>query len=145
MRLKFIPYYILEDRIPVPCYDGAAFAAWMTTNNICVGDTQIGRCRVSTVFLGLPMPTPSALFVAFGQSAFDPPLLFETMCFRGDFDEAQMRYATWDLAEQGHQEMVCIVKMYRAVMTRRGFKQMVDRMIDRDDSASRRLHPCPSE
>lgn len=54
--------------------------------------------RVSTVFLGLD------------HNFFDsgPPILFETMCFKGhnasEFD--QRRYATWDEAVAGHNEIL---------------------------------------
>lgn len=51
---------------------------------------------VSTVFLGLDHN-----FTGEG-----PPILFETMVFGGEFDEEQVRYATWDEAAEGHEQMV---------------------------------------
>jgi hypothetical protein len=47
--------------------------------------------RVSTVFLGLDH--------SFGHG---PPLIFETMIFGGEHDQAQWRYSTWEQAVKGH-------------------------------------------
>jgi hypothetical protein len=60
-----------------------------------VGDTDVGRLRVSTIFLGV-VTHPGGR-----------PLLFETMVFgpEGDILE-QTRYATWAEAELGHRALV---------------------------------------
>ena len=52
--------------------------------------------HVSTVFLGLDH--------SFSNEG--PPLLFETMVFGGVCDENMRRYATWDEAVAGHEEMI---------------------------------------
>jgi hypothetical protein len=34
-----------------------------------------------------------------------PPIVFETLVFGGRLDDSMNRYATWDEAERGHEEM----------------------------------------
>lgn len=58
----------------------------------------IGEVLISTVFLGLDC--------GFGEGS---PQIFETMVFGGNHDSEQKRYATWNEAEKGHQEMVNMV------------------------------------
>jgi hypothetical protein len=64
-----------------------------------VGKDQIGDVFVSTVFLGVDHN--------WGDG---PPILFETMVFRGLLDERQWRYATWDEAAAGHARVVQAVR-----------------------------------
>jgi len=64
-----------------------------------VGKSTIGDVFVSTVFLGVDHN--------FGGG---PPLLFETMVFRGSLDECQWRYSTWEEAEAGHAAVVAAVE-----------------------------------
>ena len=56
-----------------------------------VAQDNIGKTKVSTVFIGLNH--------RFGDG---PPLIFETMIFGGEHDEYQERYSTWAQAEAGH-------------------------------------------
>ncbi|HUT77576.1 MAG TPA: hypothetical protein VM285_07815, partial [Polyangia bacterium] len=64
-----------------------------------VAKTDVGEVFVSTVFLGIDH-----------NYSGGPPLLFETMVFRGHLDERQWRYSTWDEAAAGHEEVVAHVK-----------------------------------
>lgn len=43
-----------------------------------------------------------------------PPLIFETMCFGGDYDQSCMRYATEAEAEEGHRRTVEDIRAGRA-------------------------------
>ena len=64
---------------------------------------------VSTVFLGLDHN-----FMGEG-----PPIVFETMVFGGPFNHTMWRYATWDEAVKGHEQLVKMVRdpswMFRQV------------------------------
>lgn len=60
-----------------------------------VGDTKIGGVRISTVFLGLDH-----------SHGHGPPLLFETMVFRGGDGDETERYSSWAEAEAGHKRWV---------------------------------------
>jgi hypothetical protein len=73
-----------EERTEIRSADGQVIAVVPPT-----------RVWVSTVFLGL-------------NHAWDdgPPLLFETMVFRGGLSDEVRRYSTWDEAVRGHIEMV---------------------------------------
>lgn len=62
-------------------------------------DDDISGVCVSTVFMGIDH--------SFGDG---PPLIFETMVFRGPLDEHQWRYSTWGEAEAGHARVVAAVK-----------------------------------
>jgi hypothetical protein len=87
--------YILDGKTPVPCNDLLAWARWFETADRHVGRDQIGPYLVSTVFLGLDH--------RFGRNG--PPLLFETMTFGADADDADFgfaRTATWQEAELAH-------------------------------------------
>ncbi len=55
---------------------------------------------VSTVFLGLDHN-----FMGEG-----PPIVFETMVFGGPFNHTMWRYATWDEAVKGHEQLVKMVR-----------------------------------
>jgi hypothetical protein len=69
----------------------------METADRQVAKTIQGDVRVSTVFLGLDHRH-------WGEG---PPLLFETLVFRGDDGGSDMvRYSSWDDAEAGHAAMV---------------------------------------
>ena len=60
-----------------------------------VAQDTVGDVRVSTVFLGLDHSWNGP-----------PPVLFETMCFGGKWDEYMWRYHTWDEAIAGHQAIM---------------------------------------
>ena len=102
MHNQMKPYlYILKDKIPVPVWDALEWDKWLRTADRQVAETYIGEIRISTVFLSL-------------DHAFlgGPPILFETMIFNGDLDGYQWRYHTWEEAEQGHEDVVLLVKEY---------------------------------
>ena len=66
-----------------------------------VGNTEVGKYRVSTVFLSLDH-----------QHGDGPPKIFETMVFGGRsyHDEYCERYSTWKDAVDGHNDVVALVK-----------------------------------
>src|SRR6266536_3314875 len=79
---------------PVECPDIREWGRWFEYSNDqrIVGRTEVGDLTISTVFLGLDHNW------AFGG----PPLLFETMIFRGAKAlNYQKRYSTWAEAEEG--------------------------------------------
>jgi hypothetical protein len=104
--------YILggdDGHTPMPCDDLVAWSRWFGRADRTVAYTQQGDVWVSTVFLGLDH--------GFGRKG--PPVLFETMTFRGtttvdigarqrvipdasDGDREMERYSTWDDALAGH-------------------------------------------
>jgi hypothetical protein len=86
--------YILDGHTPVPA-DLMTWAAWFEKAERHVAKTNIGDVFVSTVFLGLDHN--------WGRG---PPILFETMVFKGPLDGEQERYVTWEEAEAGHAAMV---------------------------------------
>lgn len=65
-------------------------------NKRIVAQEQVGEALVSTVFLGIDHN-----FLNKGY----PPILFETMVFRGEKGGEMDRYATWDEAVEGHERM----------------------------------------
>jgi hypothetical protein len=103
--------YILggqDGRTPVRC-DLMTWARWFEQSDRTVAYTQRDDVSVSTVFLGIDH--------GFGRKG--PPVLFETMTFRGtttverggsqreipdasEGDREMWRYSTWDDALAGH-------------------------------------------
>ena len=65
-----------------------------------VKSTNLGDIHVSTVFLGMDH----------NWSGEGGPVLFETMVFRGDFDEHMWRWRTWDEAVAGHDAIVTAIE-----------------------------------
>lgn len=107
LRSSFPGYYILNGREIVAVPNLLEWALWMERTNRHVGEDFIADFRVSTIFLGLDHN--------FFKSA--RPILFETMVFGPaveykDFKgktrlmsealDYQIRYHTYDEAEQGH-------------------------------------------
>ncbi len=92
---EFEKKWILKGRHPVEV-DLMTWATWFETADRSVAQTQGWDYRVSTVFLGIDH--------RFGGEG--PPLVFETMVFGGVNDQDQRRYATWDEAVAGHEEIV---------------------------------------
>ena len=93
--------YILDDKNNVvPCNDLLEWAAWFEANHSRrrVDFNQVGDYKISTVFLGL-----DHRFTGDG-----PPILFETMVFKGKDagGEEQERCCTWDEAVEMHHKMV---------------------------------------
>lgn len=99
-RSKHLEKYILVDKKPVVVDDLVEWGTWFESANRHVAETivkaKFWNVRVSTIFLGLD------------HNYFDhgEPVLFETMVFGGDLNEAQERYCTWEEAEAGHHTMV---------------------------------------
>ena len=91
-------HYILEGQTPKLAPDIMEWTRWFEKADRHVGDTQVGKLRVSTVFLGLDHSFTGGT-----------PILFETMIF-GAEEEYQERYATWQEAEAGHQLAVQIAE-----------------------------------
>lgn len=90
--------YILKGKKIIPCINLTAWAEWFEDpERRRVARTDIDKdVWVSTVFLGLDH--------SFTDSG--PPILFETMIFGGEEDQFMQRYATYDQAETGHNEIV---------------------------------------
>ena len=94
--IEWPDYYILVDRVPF-AVDMWTWARWFENmDNRRIGEDHIGKCRVSTVFLGLDH----------NMRANGDPVLFETMIFGGPLDSEQWRYCTYAEAERGHAEAV---------------------------------------
>jgi len=93
-------YFILEGRKPVPCKDLSEWASSISQQESRrVGLTTIDDIEVSTVFMGLDH----------NYSNSGPPILFETMVFRGLNSGDCYRYRTWEEAEAGHAEVVSMI------------------------------------
>jgi hypothetical protein len=90
--------YILKDKVPVPELDMMVWSQWMGENDTRVKISQVNESiEVSTVFLG----------IAHGFENSKIPILFESMVFSDDnHDNYCVRYATWDDAEKGHDNIV---------------------------------------
>lgn len=98
-RAMLFDRYILDGHEPVLCPNIHVWARWYETANRHVAQTFIpGGIWVSTVFLGIDH----------GFGNFARPILFETMVFGTEHDY-ERRYATWDQALLGHQEVVAEV------------------------------------
>lgn len=105
-------YYVLNDRLPIPC---ANLKAWSEQferiDRRTVAKTVVGGTLVSTVFLGIDH----------NFSETGPPVLFETMVFGDgetcDDDLGQWRYCTWDEAEEGHRAVVANLKRIASAAT----------------------------
>lgn len=93
-------FWILKDGVPTSVRR-EEWAWWMEHSPAerVIAQTQIDHeTWVSTVFLGLDH--------YFGMDPAAPPILFETMIFRGKRGEDQQRYLTREDALRGHEEMV---------------------------------------
>jgi len=100
-RGEHVIYYVLDKKRVVPTHNAFLSALRFEGTHRQVDHTDIGGGGyVSTVFLGL-------------NHCFDDTRLdvFETMVFDGNDDGFYMqRYATWDEAVQGHNELVQKIK-----------------------------------
>lgn len=72
---------------------GKKYSSWHTDKR--VGNTVVGECTVSTVWLGLDHQ--------YGPGA---PLIFETMVFGGKWDNEMARYSTEEQAMRGHLDVL---------------------------------------
>ena len=94
-------FYVLDDkRQPHSATTEEWGEFWINPNNRRVAFDEVGDFQISTVFLGIDH--------SYGNG---PPVLFETMIFDGDnFLDYQERCATWEQAEQMHQQAIAWVK-----------------------------------
>ena len=93
--------YILEGKEPKAIDDVLEWGRWFEAADRHVAQTVLrSGVRVSTVFLGLDH--------SFGGGT---PALFETMIFGGRHNEYQERYATWEEAEEGHEQAVKLARI----------------------------------
>jgi hypothetical protein len=91
--------YILDEHgSPVPCSSSDAWALWREharrDGSLWAGRDDVGRFRISTVFLGLDH--------SFGVDG--PPVLWETAIFDATSDDVEIvrRYTSRADAEAGH-------------------------------------------
>jgi hypothetical protein len=95
-------YWMLKDGIPVPVEDVREWERWWEVSkaDCIVAKTTIGEVEVSTVFLGRDH----------SFMAGSPPILFETMVFGGERDQAVVRYSTLEEAMHGHERIVGLIR-----------------------------------
>lgn len=95
-------HYILVGHEAVRINDTLEWARKFGSSNRVVKQEDVGKYRVSTVFLGLDHQWTEG----------GPPRIFETMVFEGDnmSDLHCERYATWAEAEVGHDDIVSKIK-----------------------------------
>lgn len=97
-------WYILnEDKTVTKLPEGEYPPEGSYTNDKAkrVGLDIVGEAKVSTVFLFMD----HSLNFMRRKKEIDP-VLFETMIFRGPYDEYQRRYHTYDEALQGHNNII---------------------------------------
>ena len=99
-------YILNKDHSIKVCEDTLTWGKFMEQDDRFVRtDTIItlsGYVRISTVFLGIDHD--------FTRIQNHPPVLFETMIFGGEYDQAQARYCTWEAAVAGHAVAVAKVR-----------------------------------
>lgn len=93
-------HYILDaNHQPVPFIGTVVeWAIWFSKEeNRALIRTELdgGEVRISTIFLGIDH----------NYSGIGAPILFETMVFGGEMDMYQQRYATYEDAILGHDEV----------------------------------------
>lgn len=93
-------HYKLDGHRSVPCENHLEWVRWHELVDRCVAETCIDDVRVSTVFLALDHNPFSG----------SDPALFETMVFVDGISHQMHHYFTWEAAEQGHAEMVGLVR-----------------------------------
>ncbi len=91
--------YILDGHTPKPEPDLSKWGKWFETTERHVADTVIDDLRVSTVFLGIDHGWNER-----------KPILFETAIFQNGEVIDMARYATWEEAEKGHNNMCAELK-----------------------------------
>ena len=95
-----------DEGTPVPCRDPIEWSKWFETTmdgSRHLGDTRVGRYRVSTIFLA----------VDHNWYGTGPPILWETMVFTRKgrtFEDYERRYSSRDAALDGHKWTVRAVK-----------------------------------
>jgi hypothetical protein len=97
-------HYKLVNKKVVEEPDVAKWAAWFEGTERIVQQNTIRPYFISTVFLGLDH----------GYLADADPILFETMIFSDDADDRfegyQVRYCTYEEAQQGHLDALHLVR-----------------------------------
>lgn len=93
-------YYKLMGKLAVPVADPMEWARAFEDTHRIVAQTKIGGIFVSTVFLGLDS--------SFRENG--PPLIFETMIFRGGDGDDTFRCSSWEEAEKQHADAVALVR-----------------------------------
>jgi hypothetical protein len=94
-------HYVLCGQSPVLEPDLEAFAQFFDDPaNHIVAQVQIGRCFISTIFLGIDHNWRNQ----------GPPLLFETMTFTDGEPGHCERCCTWLEAEEQHARVVAMVE-----------------------------------
>lgn len=104
-------FYKLIGHDPVPCSDMDEWVEWTQANEVSrrvafdklTGDAG-DQVHISTVFLSIDH-----------NYGIGEPILFESMVFGGLMDQWQWRYCTWEEAEQGHAEIVRLVRAAEVV------------------------------
>lgn len=87
--------FVLDrDGQPQPEDDIITWASWMNRFKR-IATTNVGRCKIATVFLGMDARTDDG-----------DPWLFETMVYGGKLDRERAYYATSRDAAEGHAKMV---------------------------------------
>lgn len=104
---NYLKKYILIDGEVIEEPDLLTWGKWFETpGSRTIGRNKIGKIYISTVFLGIDHN--------FGCGG--PPILFETMIFKGKHDKYQERYRNLKDAKEGHLKAVELVensKMWR--------------------------------
>jgi hypothetical protein len=93
-------YRLDAARKPVRCDNDDAWFEWyQQIDNRRVARTQLtDMISVSTVFTGTDLPP------------HEPPLLFVTQVFGGEYDGCNWNFATWDEAKLGHDVIVAALR-----------------------------------
>lgn len=90
--------YILVEGKPVLEPNLNKWGSWMGTSERIVKKDDIGKVKVSTIFLGLDH-----------NYGIGTPILWETMIFGGKHDQYQKRYSSLEDAQHGHKYAIDLV------------------------------------
>lgn len=93
--MALVHYMLNPDHSIAATEDVIEWGRWFEDSNRIVVQEDVGGAWVSTVFLGIDH----------NHTNSGPPLLFETMVFRGDHGGEMDRYSTWEEAVVGHRRM----------------------------------------
>jgi hypothetical protein len=93
-------YRLDAARKPVRCDNDDGWYAWYEDiDNRRVARTQLtDMITVSTIFTGMDLPP------------HEPPLLFETEIFGGEYGGCRWAFASWDEAKLGHDVIVAALR-----------------------------------
>ncbi len=95
-------YLLGEDKTPVKTTYEEIVRLGAKPNGLPIEKTQIDNIFISSVFLGFDH--------SFCEG--EPPILFETMIFGGEFDGYQTRYTSYDDCVKGHQKAIEMVNNF---------------------------------